>query len=73
MEEIVNKDFKVAVKSAIVKKGTSKDGNDYYYLSLEFVNGYEHRVFLRSDNIFAFKDALARVSHSEEAKKDFWN
>lgn len=74
MEQLQGKDLSKVIKSALVKKGVSKDGNDYYYISLEFINGYEHRVFLRSDNVFALMDALRRGDESKtSSKSDFWD
>lgn len=53
------KDLKNAITSVEVVQGTAKDsGNIYYAIELKFVNGYTKRMFLRSDESFAWANAF---------------
>ena len=42
----------------IETKNSPKTKNDYSVITYHFVNGYQHRVFLTNEQIFAIKDAL---------------
>lgn len=51
-----NTDLKNGLNSLILKRGVSKEGSEYYYLNLDFKNGYEKRVFLNNESLFAIRD-----------------
>lgn len=54
----LGQDYVKAIRSIQVKQGTTKEGSIYYYLSLLFINGYEYRMFLKSDQQFAVSNAF---------------
>ena len=59
MDEYIGKDYKQAISSFMLKKGIAKEtNNEYVYLSLTLCNGYEQRIFLNADKMFAIKDAF---------------
>lgn len=59
MSKYLNKDLKKVLSSMEVVQGTAKDsGNLYYAIELTFINGYKKRLFLRSDEQFAWTNAF---------------
>ena len=45
---------------------SKKTGQPYTTITYHFVNGYEHRVFLNNEQIFAIKDAAKSASQSDD-------
>lgn len=67
MDQYIDKEYKNAIGSFKLKKGIAKDsGNEYYYLSLTLVNGYEQRIFLNNDKMFAVKDAFSSLDITKD-------
>lgn len=50
-----------SISSFIVKKGKSKEGTDYYYLDLAFVNGFNKRLFISQTEMFGFLNAFEQL------------
>ena len=54
--------LKGAIASLDVVQGTAKEsGNIYYAVELTFINGYKKRMFLRSDEAFAWCNAFQQL------------
>lgn len=54
-------ELKKAVVECYVQKGTSKKGNDYEVLVLEFENGYKMRVFLSDEQKYILSGLVPLV------------
>lgn len=57
----LGQDYKDAVKSVQVKQAQTKDGSSYTYLSIIFINGYEYRAFLKSEQKFCVHNAFEQL------------
>ena len=53
-----NQDLTDSIKLLTVKQGKSKEGTDYYYLELTFINGFTKRIFVNSTESFGFLNAF---------------
>lgn len=52
-------ELKAAIDSLSVVSGTARDsGNTYYAVEISFINGYKKRIFLKSDEAFAWTNAF---------------
>lgn len=59
MEEYLQKNYKDCVESITLCTGIAKtSGNQYYYINLKLINGYEKRIFVNNEQMFAFKNAF---------------
>lgn len=58
MEQYINKELKDCISSMQFKKGKTKEGNEYTYLNIILINGYNHRIYLRDAEQFAFFNAI---------------
>lgn len=62
-----NRDLRGAIQGLTVIQGTAKDsGNIYYAIELTFINGYKKRIFLRSDEQFAWVNAFEMAETTEQ-------
>lgn len=50
-----------SISSLSVKKGKSKEGTDYFYLDLVFVNGFSKRIFVYQQEMFGFLNAFEQL------------
>lgn len=72
LQKYHNRDLRGAIQGMTVRQGTAKDsGNPYYYISITFVNGYEKRLFLNSDETFAWCNAFEQLSTVNQMDADF--
>lgn len=65
----LNKNITKVISSLELKSGKSKEGSDYLYLDLAFINGYSKRIFLNNESMFAIRNAidnLAQKSGNDE-------
>lgn len=61
-----------AIRSMRVQQGKAKDsGNTYYYIELFFNNGYNKRLFLTSDEIFAWCNAFEMLETNKVIDNEF--
>lgn len=67
LNDIQNKNLLSAVREVIPKKGKTKDGLEYDYLDLVFVNGWSKRVFLGSDGAFGLLNAAELAKNNLNA------
>lgn len=58
LQNFHNQDLTDSIKLLTVKQGKSKDGTDYYYLELTFINGFSKRIFVNSTESFGFLNAF---------------
>lgn len=58
LQEYHNQDLTDSIKLLTVKQGKSKEGTDYYYLELTFINGFTKRIFVNSTESFGFLNAF---------------
>lgn len=62
MDDYLNKNYVDIIRELIIKKETSKaTGRPYYCFDLKFINGYERRIFLNNDQLFAMTDACRQI------------
>lgn len=69
MDKYLNIDLIPYVKHLKVLKGISKEGKPYLYLSLTFINDFEHKIFMDKSFIFPFNqmfkdDNKVEVKHN---------
>lgn len=66
MSKYLNKDLTAAIAMLRVSQGTAKEtGNLYYFVELEFINGFKKRIFLKSDEQFAWCNAFDVLLNAE--------
>lgn len=59
LQKYMGRNLKNIINDIQVVQGTAKDsGNLYYAIELSFVNGYKKRLFLKSDEQFAWVNAI---------------
>ena len=58
LQDFHNQDLTDSIKLLTVKQGKSKEGTDYYYLELTFINGFSKRIFVNSTESFGFLNAF---------------
>lgn len=62
LSNYLNKDLKGVISNLQVVQGTAKDsGNIYYAIEISFINGYKKRLYLRSDEQFAWTNAFDQL------------
>lgn len=72
LAEYLNIEIKGIIKSVRVVQGTAKDsGNVYYAIELQFINGYSKRLFLRSDEQFAWVNAIEMLKTNAIIDNEF--
>lgn len=71
LSNYVGKELKDAVSSLQVVKGTSKEGNTYYCIQLEFINGFPKRLFLKQDEVFAWTNAFDMLETNKQLGINF--
>lgn len=58
LQNFVGQDITKALRKMIVRNGTSKDGNAYEFIELEFINGFTTRIYANSQNEFGYLNAI---------------
>lgn len=58
LKDYLNQDLTDSIKLLSVKQGKTKDGTDYLYLELAFINGFTKRIFVNSSEMFGFLNAF---------------
>lgn len=72
LAEYQNQNLKGIIKSVQVVQGIAKDsGNTYYAIELQFINGYSKRLFLRSDEQFAWVNAIELLDVDKTINEQF--
>lgn len=72
MSKYINRDLKGAIAKIEVVQGTAKDsGNIYYAIEMSFINGYKKRIFLRSDEQFAWCNAFDQLETQQQVDAAF--
>lgn len=71
LSNYVGKELKDAVSSLQVVRGTSKEGNTYYCIQLEFINGFPKRIFLKQDEVFAWTNAFDMIDMNKQINVNF--
>lgn len=63
--------LKGIISSIDVVQGTAKDsGNIYYCIEMQFINGYKKRLYLRSEEQFAWVNAFETLNVSKQFNID---
>ena len=70
MDKYINQEMKNVIQSVQFKKGKTKEGTEYTYLNLTLINGYNHRIFLRDAEQFAFFNAFDVLNVSKQMGLD---
>lgn len=64
LEKYKDMEIKDIISSVAVREGKAKDsGNTYYYLEINLINGYQTRMFVNSDAMFAWLNALESLDN----------
>lgn len=72
LQKYLNRELKGAIRSVTVGQGKAKDsGNTYYYIQLSFVNGYDKRIFLNSEESFAWCNAFEQLETEQQISAEF--
>ena len=58
LQDYLNQDLTDSIKLLTVKQGKTKDGVDYSYVELAFINGFTKRIFVNSSEMFGFLNAF---------------
>lgn len=61
-----NQELKNSIKTMQIKDGTTKDGNPYEYLEIEFINGFKTRTYFNSMNEFGYLNAFETASRQNQ-------
>ena len=68
----MGKNLKNIISEIKVVQGTAKDsGNIYYAIELNFINGYSKRLFLRSEEQFAWINAIEQLQTQQQVENAF--
>lgn len=72
LAKYMNKNLKNCIADIQVVQGTAKDsGNVYYAIEMSFINGYKKRLFLRSDEQFAWTNAFDQLDTQTQIVNEF--
>lgn len=71
LQKYHNRDLRGAIQNMTVVQGTSKEGNIYYAIEITFINGYQKRIFLRSDEQFAWCNAFDMIDVNKTVEAEF--
>lgn len=72
LQKYLNRDLKSAIANLQVVQGTAKDsGNVYYAIEITFINGYQHRLFLRGAEQFAWTSAFDLIQTQQQMDNAF--
>lgn len=72
LSKYLDRDLRGAIRSMRVQQGKAKDsGNVYYYIELIFNNGYNKRLFLSSDETFAWCNAFEMLEINKVIDNEF--
>lgn len=72
LSKYLDRDLRGAIRSMRVQQGKAKDsGNVYYYIELIFNNGYNKRLFLSSDETFAWCNAFEMLETNKVIDNEF--
>lgn len=66
-----NRDLTKSINNLTVVQGTSKEGNVYFAIEITFINGYKKRIFLRSDEQFAWCNAFDMIDANKVIESEF--
>lgn len=71
LAKYVGQNFKGIISNIEVVQGTAKEtGNPYYCIKMDFVNGYSKRLFLRSEETFAWINAFETLNVTKQFNID---
>lgn len=59
-------ELKNAIKTVQIKDGTTKEGNSYEYLEIEYINGFKTRSYFNSINEFGYLNAFETFSRQNQ-------
>lgn len=71
LQKYMGKELKDVIASLTTVQGTSKDGAIYYCVEIAFINGYKKRVFLKSDEAFAWCNAFDLLETNKQVIDNF--
>lgn len=72
LSNYLNRELKDCLSSLTVVQGQARDtGNLYFAIELRFINGYSKRLFLRSDEQFAWINAFDQLDTETTINKEF--
>ena len=58
LAKYLGRDLRGVIGGIEVVSGTSKEGKPYYCIEISLINSYKKRLFLRSDEQFAWTNAI---------------
>lgn len=62
----VGQDVKNIIKKMEIVQRTSKDGNPYFAIEMTFCNGYTKLLFVNSQELFAWTNALEMLDTEKQ-------
>lgn len=72
LQNYLNRDLRGVIAGLTVVQGKAKEtGNIYYAVEISFINGYKKRLFLRSDEEFAWINAFDQLQTQNTLDKEF--
>lgn len=72
LAKYMGQDIKNIIGKIEIVQGTARDsGNIYYAVELSFINGYTKRLFLRSDEQFAWINAIETLTAQKQIDNVF--
>lgn len=72
LSKYMGRNLKEIIGDIQVVQGTAKDsGNIYYAIELKFINGYTKRLFLRSEEQFAWVNAIEQLQTQTQLDQSF--
>lgn len=58
LQSFLNEDLTKVIKRVDVRQGQTKEGQIYYYINIALINGYEKRLFLKTEENFCWTNAF---------------
>lgn len=71
LSNYLNRELKDSIGSMRVIQGTSKEGKPYYAIEIRFINQYSKRLFLKSDEEFAWTNAFDQLETQVQVNANF--
>lgn len=72
LSKYLGRNVKNIISNVEVVQGTAKEtGNIYYAIEISFINGYKKRLYLRSDEQFAWVNAIEQLESQVQVNAEF--
>lgn len=69
LSQYMGRDLKKAISGLEIVQGVARNtGDPYYAVEIAFINGYKKRIFLRSDEQFAWTNAFDLLDSDKQVE-----